>query len=175
VIAPCDPLEAIECTRWCAKQKEGPVYLRIGKAGEPVLTEKAIEPWTFGKVRYLQRGADVCLLAYGTIMSKVVELARAIEAQGKSVSIVSCHTVKPLDRAGIITALTSYKQVIVVEEHVPEGGLASRVKQIAWDVKPNCKLDTFTLKDEFIHNYGSHDDLLASHGLSVPRMLAAVA
>jgi transketolase len=175
VVAPCDPLEAIEATRWCAKQKEGPVYLRIGKAGEPVLTEKAIEPWTFGKVRYLQRGTDVCLLAYGTIMSRVVELARAIEAQGKSVSIVSCHTVKPLDRAGIIAALTGHKQVIVVEEHVPEGGLASRVKQIAWDVKPNCKLDTFTLKDEFIHNYGSHDDLLASHGLSVPRMLAAVA
>ncbi len=38
VLAPCDPLECIEATRWCARQKEGPVYLRIGKAGEPNLT-----------------------------------------------------------------------------------------------------------------------------------------
>ena len=38
IIAPCDPLECTEATRWCAQQKNGPVYLRIGKAGEPVLT-----------------------------------------------------------------------------------------------------------------------------------------
>ena len=34
---------------------QGPVYLRIGKAGEPVLTADA-EPWEFGKLRYLRRG-----------------------------------------------------------------------------------------------------------------------
>jgi transketolase len=28
------------------------------------------------------------------------------------------------------------------------------------------------LQDAFIHNYGSHDDLLASHGLSVGKILA---
>src|ERR1051325_10393043 len=38
IIAPCDPAECTEATRWCAKQKNGPVYLRIGKAGEPVLS-----------------------------------------------------------------------------------------------------------------------------------------
>jgi transketolase len=41
IVAPCDPLECTEATRWCAKQKTGPVYLRIGKAGEPVLTKTA--------------------------------------------------------------------------------------------------------------------------------------
>ena len=39
MLAPCDPLECIEATRWCAQQKKGPVYLRIGKAGEPNLTQ----------------------------------------------------------------------------------------------------------------------------------------
>ena len=63
---------------------------------------------------------------------------------------------------------------MIVEEHVPEGGLASRVKQIAWDMQARCKLHTFTLKDEFIHNYGSHDDLLAEHGISLPAILEAV-
>jgi transketolase len=173
VIAPCDPLEAIDATRWCAKQKEGPVYLRIGKAGEPSLTTDA-EPWVFGKLRYLQHGKDVCILAYGVIMSKAMEVARALEAGGKSVSVVSCHTIKPLDRGGVVEALNGHQQVVVIEEHVPEGGLASRVKQIAWDVKAPCRLDTFTLQDAFIHNYGSHDDLLASHGISVPKILAAV-
>src|ERR1700680_1389482 len=47
IIAPCDPAECTEATRYCARQKNGPVYLRIGKAGEPDLTQGA-EPWVCG-------------------------------------------------------------------------------------------------------------------------------
>jgi transketolase len=171
VIAPCDPAECTEATRWCARQKNGPVYLRIGKAGEPNLTEDA-EPWIFGKLRYLRRGSDICILTYGVITKMAVELADRRSATGKSVSIVSAHTMKPLDRAGIAVALQTHRHVIVIEEHVPQGGLAPQTKQIAWDIQASCRLDTFTLQDAFIHNYGSHDDLLASHGLSVGKILA---
>jgi transketolase len=169
IVAPCDPAECAEATRWCARQKNGPVYLRIGKAGEPNLTRSA-EPWVFGKLRYLRRGSDVCILSYGVITKMAMELADKIAAQGKSVSVISCHTVKPLDRDGIIAALRSHRHVIVIEEHVPQGGLAPQTKQIAWDIDSNCRLDTFTLQDHFIHNYGSHDDLLASHGLSTAKI-----
>jgi transketolase len=154
IIAPCDPLECTEATRWCAKQKNGPVYLRIGKAGEPVLTKDA-EPWQFGKLRYLRRGSDVCVLSYGVISKMAAGIAERLEGQGKSVSLVSVHTLKPLDRAGIIDVLERHKQVIVIEEHAPQGGLAPQTKQIAWDIKATCRLDTFTLQDSFIHNYGS--------------------
>ena len=58
-----------------------------------------------------------------------------------------------------------------MEEHAPQGGLASQTKQVAWDISATCQLDTFTLKDEFIHNYGSHDELLEAHGISVPLVL----
>ena len=56
-----------------------------------------------------------------------------------------------------------------------QGGLAPQTKQLAWDMQATCKLDTFTLKDEFIHNYGSWEDLLAAHGISVPIIMAKVA
>ena len=39
VIAPCDPAETEAATRWCAQQEIGPVYLRLGKAGEPDLVQ----------------------------------------------------------------------------------------------------------------------------------------
>ena len=174
IIAPCDPLECTDATRWCARQKNGPVYLRIGKAGEPILTKDA-EPWRFGKIRYLRRGSDVCILTYGVITKMAAAIADRLQAQGKSVSLVSVHTIKPLDRHGLAEALKSHKHVIVIEEHAPQGGLAPQTKQIAWDIKATCRLDTFTLQDAFIHNYGSHDDLLAAHGLAPDRILAAVA
>ncbi len=174
ILAPCDPLECIDATRHCATQRKGPIYLRIGKAGEPVLSKDAAEPFEFGKIRYLRRGTDVCILSYGVIMKMAVAIADKLQAAGKSVSVVSCHTMKPLDRAGIERALKAHKQVIVLEEHAPQGGLAPQTKQIAWDTKANCDLHTFTLQDKFIHNYGSHDDLLAAHGLSVELVVAAV-
>ena len=174
VLAPCDPLELVEATKYCAYQKEGPVYLRIGKAGEPNFTDKAVESFEFGKIRFIRKGTDVCILSYGPIMAKAMAVADALEANGKSVSVISAHTIKPLDRPGVEAALSSHQQVIVIEEHVPEGGLSSRVKQIAWDIKATCRLNTFTLKDEFIHNYGSSDDLLAAHGISVPIILEQV-
>lgn len=174
ILAPCDPLECIDATRHCATQKKGPMYLRIGKAGEPTLTQAAVEPFVFGRIRYIRRGTDVCILTYGVIMKMAAQVADQLEAAGKSVSLVSCHTMKPLDRAGIEQALKSHKEVIVIEEHAPQGGLAPQTKQIAWDIKATCSLKTFTLEDKFIHNYGSHDDLLASHGLSVEKIMAAV-
>ena len=70
IIAPCDPAECTEATLHCATQKKGPVYLRIGKAGEPNFTDKAIDPWVFGKLRYIKRGTDVCILSYGVIMQE---------------------------------------------------------------------------------------------------------
>jgi transketolase len=174
IIAPCDPAECSEATRYCAQQKKGPVYLRLGKAGEPNFTDKAIDPWQFGKLRYIKRGGDVCILTYGIIMRKAMQLAERFEAKGKSVSVVSCHTLKPLDVAGIEAALHRHKHVIVIEEHAPQGGLAPRTKQIAWDSRAQCRLDTFTLQDAFIHNYGSHDDLLAAHGLGLGTIAAQV-
>ena len=174
IIAPCDPQECIDATRWCAQQRIGPVYLRIGKSGEPTLTKDA-EPWQFGKLRYLRRGNDVCILTYGVITKMAVEVADALQGQGKSVSLVSVHTLKPLDRDGIIEALKRHKQVIVIEETAPLGGLSAQTKQIAWDTKAECRLDTFSLKDAFVDNNGTWEDLLDAHGLSTPKIFAVVA
>jgi transketolase len=166
IIAPCDPAEVVEATRWCARQRNGPVYLRLGKAGEPILTKDA-EPWQFGKLRCLRRGSDVAILSYGVIAKTACDLADRFAEQGKSVSVFSCHTLKPLDRESIAAVLRQHEHVIVIEEHVPQGGLAPQTKQIAWDAQARCRLDTFTLKDEFIHCNGRHNDMLAAHGLSL--------
>ena len=174
ILAPCDPLEVREMTRFCAVENRGPLYLRLGKSGEPKLTETAPEPFVFGRLRTLRRGRDTCILSYGGIMKMAFEVADAIEKEGESVAVMNAHTLKPIDEEGIRRTLRDYKRVIVIEEHAPQGGLASRTKQIAWEAKASCALHAFTLKDKFIHCYGSQEDLLAAHGLSVPAILAAI-
>jgi len=172
VIAPCDPSEVEAATRWCAAQEKGPVYLRLGKAGEPDLSKVAPDPWAFGKLRRLREGRDVCILSYGPIMKRAFAVADRFEAAGKSAAVVSAHTLKPLDRDGLSNVLQAYPQVVVIEECAPNGSLAMRVKELAWEARAQCRLDTFTLRDAFIHCYGSHDDILDAHGLGVVEMTA---
>jgi transketolase len=175
VIAPCDPAETRAATLWCVKQERGPVYLRLGKAGEPDFTSKALTPWEFGKLRWLRRGRDVCVLSYGPIMKMAAAVADKLEAAGQSVSLVSAHTLKPLDRDGIVEALRTHRRIVVIEETAPHGGLGPRLKEIAWDAGASARVDTFALRDEFIHVYGSHEDLLAAHGLSTDQILTRLA
>jgi transketolase len=172
VIAPCDPPETEAATRWCVTQERGPVYLRLGRAGEPDLTSKTESLWEFGKVRRLRSGSDVALLSYGPIMKRTMAVADAFETSGKRASVFSVHTLKPLDSEGVINILHSYEQVVVIEECAPNGSLAMRVKELAWNTGAKCRLDTFTLQDAFIHCYGSHEDILDAHGLGTGEMRA---
>lgn len=175
ILAPCDPKEAEAMTRWIAgRDKGGPIYLRLGKAGEPVITNDAAEPFSFGKLRYLWKGDDVAVVSYGVLMKMARDVAQRVRDAGQSVSLVSCPTMKPLDRDGLADVLRRHKKLIVLEEHVPQGGLAPQTKQIAWDIQAKCALHIFTLKDEFVHCYGSHEDILAAHGLSADAILRAV-
>jgi len=172
VLCPCDPDETRLATEWCAGQTRGPVYLRLGKAGEPALTATAVDQWAFGKLRYLKRGRDVCVLSYGPTVKLAAEVAAWFEGRGLSVSLVSAHTLKPLDVEAIAGALRDHAQVVVIEEMAPYGGLGPRVKEIAWDIGAQCRIDAFALDDAFHHVYGAHAELLAAHGLSRDAILA---
>jgi len=174
VLAPCDPEEMRLATTWCAIENNGPVYMRLGKAGEPDLTSNAVDKFEIGKLRYLKRGdGDLCIMSYGIIMNMAFEVAESVMSDtGKQPSIISVHTIKPLDEDGVKEVLKSHKRVVVIEEHVPYGGLSPRIKEIAWDNNIDCDLKTFTLKDEFIHFYGSYQELLEKHGLSAERIKA---
>ena len=101
VLAPCDPEEMRLATRWCATESKGPVYMRLGKAGEPDLTSSAVDEFKVGKIRYLRKGRDVAILSYGITVGMALQVASILEKAGQSVSIISCHTIKPLDKEGI--------------------------------------------------------------------------
>jgi transketolase len=95
-------------------------------------------------------------------------------AEGKSVAVASVHTLKPLDKEGIAKILARYSKVVVLEEMVPHGGLGQMVKALAFESGARCRITSLSLKHEFVHVYGSHEQLLAAHGLSVAAVQKAL-
>jgi len=166
VIAPCDPSEVKLATAWCAKEnQQGPVYLRLGRAGEPTLTAEA-DPFVVGKLRYLRQGTRVGLLSYGIVLKMGLDAVLEAESVlGHAVTVANCHTLKPLDIQGLLAFLQDHDKVVVVEELVPQGGLSGVVKSLAFDHRLHCDIQCLTLQDKFLHVYGSHQDLLAAHGI----------
>jgi transketolase len=174
ILAPCDPFETEQATR-AAAHHAGPLYLRLGKAGEPDLSSHAPEPFVFGKLRKLREGQGTCILSYGPIVGMALEVASDLaEKRGAAPAVYSVHTLKPLDKEGLAEILARYDEVLVVEEHSCLGGLGAQLKELAWDRQAKCRIHAFSLREEFVHYYGSQRGHWEAHGLSRERIVAHV-
>src|SRR4029079_2604142 len=102
VIAPGDPVETRAATRAIVKHA-GPVYLRLGKAGEPVVHEKEID-FNIGKAIRFREGRDATLISTGGMLWTANQAAQKLAATGIDTRIVSMHTLKPLDVDELLAA-----------------------------------------------------------------------
>ena len=125
VVAPGDPVETRLAARALARA-EGPSYLRLGKAGEPVVhTEEP--PFQLGRAIPVREGSDATIVSTGAALRLAVDAADALAARELSVGVLSMPTVKPLDRAAVLRAAERTPLVCVVQEHSDCGGLTDAV------------------------------------------------
>ena len=141
--------------------------MRIGKAGEPTYINKNSDKWVFGKIRKITTGKNICIFDLWANNKKTFELKEKLKNQGLSVEINSCHTLKPFDFINLKKKFKKFRKIITIEDHSEVGGLASIVKEAAYNNSYKGKIFSYSLKDKFIHCYGDQNDLLIKHGMSV--------
>lgn len=163
VMAPCDATELRHILQ-AALQQNNPVYIRIGKKGEPIIHPE-IKDFAIGKAIVVQKGADVALLSAGTIMPEVLQAAEILKEKGISAEVVSFHTIKPLDEAYLASAAKRFKLLVSVEEHGLIGGLGGAIAE--WSAKQSASAPLLSLgtPDEFMHEIGSQEYARAKYGL----------
>jgi transketolase len=168
VIAPGDPVEARLATQ-AILNTPGPCYLRLGKAGEPVVHQ--IEPeFQVGKAISLQLGSDLTLISTGGMLQSVVLAAEKLASQGYSVQVLSMPTVYPLDEHSIVQAAKQTGKIITVEEH-GLGGLGSAVAEVLALGGIPVKFRPLRLPREAMKVAGSQTVLRSSQGLSIERIV----
>jgi transketolase C-terminal domain/subunit len=165
IIAPSDPAETEAATRWCAVQQDGPVYLRLGKAGEPDLTSHLKTPWTFGKWRQVVAGSDLAIITYGTIASQCVKAVHMVQEHGLFPSLYFATTIEPMDFQTIDEIFSRYRNVLIVEEHVSFGGIGMRLKALGTQLSSGLHIHLISLPNSFSHSYGKHEELLFLNNL----------
>lgn len=173
IVCPCDAVEVRLALR-AALDLGGPVYIRLGKKGEPVVHDTP-PSFDIGKSITIREGRDVCLLGTGTIVPVAMAAAALLEAQGVSARVESFHTVKPLDTECLEEVFQQYSVVATVEEHSVIGGLSSAVSEWrATRIDPAARFLSFAVDNVFLHKVGSHAYARRVLGLTPERIAAEI-
>ena len=165
ILAPCDSNELRAFLKQSIDSK-GPIYIRIGKKGEPIITNSSNNS-RIGKANILCEGNDNLVIGIGPILSEAIEAAKKTLNNGKSTCIISMGSIKPLDESILFKmSEKNFRKWIVLEEHSRIGGLGSAI--LEWkednDVK-TPKIKRFGANDEFLHNLGKQDYLRKEVGI----------
>jgi transketolase len=174
VFAPCDEVELRLGLR-AALEQDGPLYMRIGKKGEPVIHKTAPAAFALGKAITLRPGRDACLVAAGTVMPEVLAAADALQKEGITTRVESFHTIKPLDGAKLEEVFRSVKIVAVVEEHGLLGGLGGAIAE--WRAAQDgslARMLAFGTPDEFMHEVGTQEYARRKFGLTAENITSRV-
>lgn len=152
-----------------------PLYLRLGKKGEPKVHSDVPKDFKIGRGLVLETGDDVCLLSTGNMLPVVVEAGAQLRARGISTQVVSLHTVKPLDTALLADVFATREVVCTIEEHSLLGGLGGAVAEWAVDqASVHARLLRFGTGDIFLHHSTEQDHARERFGLGVEQIVARV-
>lgn len=124
IIVPADAPQTSQAIFAAAKTK-GPMYIRLGRP--KVTTIECKHNFEIGKAYSLRDGKDIAIIACGIMVEQALKASESLEKEGISARVINMHTIRPIDEEIIIKASEETKGIVVCEEHVVNGGLASAV------------------------------------------------
>jgi transketolase len=174
VVAPGDPVEARAATR-AVIAYHGPCYLRLGKAGEPVVHQSTID-FELGKAIRMREGEDATLICTGGILQNTVRAAERLAKEGIETRLLSMHTVKPLDTEAVLAAARETGAIFTIEEHSVLGGLGSAVAEVLAETEgTKVPFKRIGVPSGFSPHVGSQEYMLERHGLTDEAIAKSVA
>jgi len=84
----------------------------------------------FGSAARRRTGEDCTIVSYSLMALKSVEAADALEKEGISCEVIDLRTLVPMDRAAVLESIEKTGRLVVVNEAVKRGSVASDIS--AW-------------------------------------------
>jgi 1-deoxy-D-xylulose-5-phosphate synthase len=126
--APRDSARLKEVLREAISISDAPSVIRFPKGAVPA-DIPAFERRDGIDVLYRGESADVLLISVGAMAAMAVEAASQAYREGVGVTVIDPRWVKPLPKS-LITMADRYKSVVVVEDGIAHGGIASALSEM---------------------------------------------
>ncbi|MDQ2665368.1 MAG: 1-deoxy-D-xylulose-5-phosphate synthase [Gemmatimonadota bacterium] len=166
VTAPKDGREMLALLRAGIEHEDGPFCLRYPRdvVPEAVPSIAEIEATPHATWEVVRQGADVAILAVGTMVSKSVAAAELLGAEGLDVTVVNCRYLKPYDEATLAVILSSHRQILVVEEGTVINGFGAFMSAVIERQEPGVRVHVHGVPDRIVYA-AARAKQLASLGL----------
>ena len=172
VIVPADYWQAFRAIER-AVEFDGPVYLRLGRPGIPMLYDEN-DDFAIGKADIVQEGSKVAILATGVMVYEGYKAARLLEQKtGIRPMVVNFSTIKPLDEEMMKRVVSGCDEILTLEEHNVLGGFGSAVAEWCGTHHP-IKVTRIGVDDIFGQS-GTIDSLMKEYSLTAGQVSERIA
>jgi len=127
VLYPADAVSAEKLVETALKYK-GIAYIRATRADLPVIYKNS-EKFPIGKCKVVRKSEHdhITIVAAGVTLHAALEAYDELQKGGVSVRIIDLYSIKPIDSETLRECAQETKAFVVVEDHVPEGGIGEAV------------------------------------------------
>ena len=153
VTAPKDGTELLGLMRSALAHTAGPFSIRYPRDASPdrPAAIAAIEPVPYGTWNVVRRGADVAILAVGTMVLTAQAAADALALEGLNVTVVNCRFLKPYDEMTLAAVLADHKHILVVEEGTVVNGFGAFMAAAIGRYDSTVRVAVHGVPDRVIH------------------------
>jgi transketolase len=111
-----------------------PMYIRLAQGKKDrMLYAPGAYTYKIGMGITAREGKDASIIAHGEMVFQALEAAEALKADGLDVRVVDMYSIKPVDKDLIIKTVKETHNIVVLEDHLMDGGLASTVADVFLD------------------------------------------
>jgi transketolase len=173
VVVPADSIETGKVVR-ASEHTGGPLYVRIGRALEPMAYDTDQFEFTFGRsVTMRDYGADAAVIACGVTVKAAMDAADELRGEGVNIRVINMHTIKPLDAEAVLVQARQTGRLVTAEEHSIVGGLGGAVAETLADAGVGVKFKRLGVPDIF-SAIGYPEDLYARYEIDAAGIKKAV-
>lgn len=174
ILAPADAEEMERATR-ATVDHQGPVYVRVAKGHDPVVTTETGD-FQIGRAVPMRDGHDALIVTTGVGLQICLAAANQLTAAGVDATVLHMPTIKPLDTEALSAAAERVPVIVTVEEHSVVGGLGSAVAEhlAEADLLSHRKFRRIGFPDVFPSGYGDQNGMMRRHGISADAVAATV-
>jgi transketolase len=152
-----------------------PMYIRLAQGKKDrMLYEPGTKTYKIGGGLVAREGGDAAIFAHGEMVYEAIEAANALQKEGMSVRVVDMYSIKPVDKDLILKTVKETKNIVVLEDHLMEGGLASTIADVFADSGVYPKKFKRLGIPQVYAGFGSGEDQRKKYGYDQVATAAAV-
>jgi transketolase len=153
----------------------GPIYIRLGKGGDPVVTTPNL-PFKIGKAYPMKEGSDAVIVSTGIMLKAALDASTALANSGIVAAVLHVPTIKPFDQETFLELARPAPIVVSVEEHSIIGGLGSAVAEVLaeTDFDTPKRFRRLGIPDVFPDQYGSQASLLKRYDITTEKIVGVI-